>query len=526
MTQPVGPPRGYFLRRADRLFTYFDTAQGHLSRRTQARYCPNADGKVTTYSYDAANLLTAKTEPGGLTTSYTYDAAGRPAVTTKPDGSTSTSSYDDSGLLTRTHSSISGSTDTTYTYDAAGQRTSMVDASGSSSYEYNPTGQLSQETNGAGATTGYTYDDIGQLTSIAYPGANKTVTYAYDNAGNMPSVTDWNGHTTTFGYTADDQLSQRSAPNGVSQTSTFDAVGRATEISTAAASDTLGQFAYAYDANGNLTSSATGGSAFTASSRTHTYDSLGQLATTTGGTTAATYSSTSAGQISTTTAGAALGYNAKQELTSLSPPTGASTSFTYDGNGSRISASTPSSGFNGPVATEYAYTPAGSLASVTLPDSSTISYSSNGDGLRQSRTDAGATSQFTWDNAGTLSLLLNDGEHSYIYGPSSAPVEQISNKTGTTEYLFGDVVGSTRLITDETGVVIGSNTYDDYGKLTQHTGTGQSNMGYTGNWTDAATNLVYLRARDYDPATAQFMTVDPALDQTHQPYGYVANTRF
>jgi RHS repeat-associated protein len=84
-------------------------------------------------------------------------------------------------------------------------------------------------------------------------------------------------------------------------------------------------------------------------------------------------------------------------------------------------------------------------------------------------------------------------------------------------------VGSTRLITDETGVVIGSNTYDDYGKLTQHTGTGQSNMGYTGNWTDTATNLVYLRARDYDPTTAQFMTVDPALDQTHQPYGYVAN---
>ncbi len=31
------------------------------------------------------------------------------------------------------------------------------------------------------------------------------------------------------------------------------------------------------------------------------------------------------------------------------------------------------------------------------------------------------------------------------------------------------------------------------------------------------------RARDYDPATAQFLTVDPALDVTHQPYAYVAN---
>jgi hypothetical protein len=34
---------------------------------------------------------------------------------------------------------------------------------------------------------------------------------------------------------------------------------------------------------------------------------------------------------------------------------------------------------------------------------------------------------------------------------------------------------------------------------------------------------VYLRARDYDPATAQFLTVDPAVDETRQPYAYVAN---
>jgi hypothetical protein len=31
-----------------------------------------------------------------------------------------------------------------------------------------------------------------------------------------------------------------------------------------------------------------------------------------------------------------------------------------------------------------------------------------------------------------------------------------------------------------------------------------------------------LRARDYDPATAQFLTVDPEVDKTRQPYTYVA----
>lgn len=32
-----------------------------------------------------------------------------------------------------------------------------------------------------------------------------------------------------------------------------------------------------------------------------------------------------------------------------------------------------------------------------------------------------------------------------------------------------------------------------------------------------------MRARDYDPSTGQFLTVDPAVDQTRQPYAYTGN---
>jgi hypothetical protein len=35
--------------------------------------------------------------------------------------------------------------------------------------------------------------------------------------------------------------------------------------------------------------------------------------------------------------------------------------------------------------------------------------------------------------------------------------------------------------------------------------------------------LVYLRARDYDPATGQFLSVDPEVDTTDQPYAYAGN---
>jgi RHS repeat-associated protein len=89
--------------------------------------------------------------------------------------------------------------------------------------------------------------------------------------------------------------------------------------------------------------------------------------------------------------------------------------------------------------------------------------------------------------------------------------------------MAGDLVGSTRLITSSTGSVVGVNTYSEYGTLTSSTGTASSVIGYSGNWTDPDTGLVYLRARDYDPATAQFLTVDPLVDQTRQPYAYVAD---
>jgi RHS repeat-associated protein len=69
----------------------------------------------------------------------------------------------------------------------------------------------------------------------------------------------------------------------------------------------------------------------------------------------------------------------------------------------------------------------------------------------------------------------------------------------------------------------GVNIYDEYGNLTGHTGSTSSPIGHSGNWTDPDTALVYLRARDYDPATAQFLTVDPLVDQTRQPYAYVAS---
>ncbi|MEW6155035.1 MAG: RHS repeat-associated core domain-containing protein [Actinomycetota bacterium] len=48
-------------------------------------------------------------------------------------------------------------------------------------------------------------------------------------------------------------------------------------------------------------------------------------------------------------------------------------------------------------------------------------------------------------------------------------------------------------------------------------------MGLEGEYADAETGFVYLRARYYDPATGQFISRDPLTAMTGAPYAYTNN---
>jgi RHS repeat-associated protein len=98
-------------------------------------------------------------------------------------------------------------------------------------------------------------------------------------------------------------------------------------------------------------------------------------------------------------------------------------------------------------------------------------------------------------------------------------IEQINNTTGTVTYLHHDQAGSTRLLTGPTGTVTGKCSYSAYGTPTCE-GTATTPLGYDGQYTSSDTGLIYMRARVYDPATAQFLTVDPGVSVTQAPYSY------
>lgn len=194
------------------------------------------------------------------------------------------------------------------------------------------------------------------------------------------------------------------------------------------------------------------------------------------------------------------------------PPTGA-TVFGHDARGNRTSVTPPS----GP-ATNLGWDRADRLTSF----GTNATYAYDGTGLRASKTVSGVTSRFVWDRSGGLPLLLSDGTSTWVYGPDGLPLEQIDG-SGNVLWLHHDQLGSTRVVTDALGNTAATFSWDPFGNPAGSTGTVAVPLGWAGEYRDTESGLVYLRARYYDPATAQFLSVDPAYEVTGDRYGYVGN---
>src|SRR5205807_9140233 len=136
--------------------------------------------------------------------------------------------------------------------------------------------------------------------------------------------------------------------------------------------------------------------------------------------------------------------------------------FTYDTRGDRTTSTTAG------VTTSYGFDLARRLTSFTQGSTSTT-YAYNGDGLRTSKTVNGTTTNFMWDVADGLPLVLTDGSNAYVYGPDGRPLEQINGSSAV--FFHQDQLGSTRALTDATGTVVATYSYDNYGNTTGTTGT-------------------------------------------------------
>lgn len=489
--------------------TYDDN--GNVASQTNDITLPS-----TTYTYDALGRLSKVSDPLNRDTTYGYDLAGRPTTVTTPatptGTQTATTSYNIAGMVTGIDYSSPTTPDVAYTYDDDGHRLTMTDATGTTTYTYDNLGRLTATSNPLTGTVGYTYDLADRVTTLTYPGTHNVIR-GYDDAGRLTSVKDWiNTNPATFGYDNDGNWNATSYPNTVTATRTHDTTGALTGLTYTKGAATLGTLNYTRTDAGLLkTTTPTAGAPGT--SDTYTYNARDQLTSRDGGTTNYIYDA--AGRLTRTSNGSTLAYDSGDQLTTATPAAGAATSYTFDRRGER----TISQVAGAPTATTYAFDEAGHLTTYTPNGGPATSYTLDGDGTRAASTTSGIGHAWTWDRAtGGLPLLLADGIRCYLYGPGDTPLGQIYGTAST--WLHGDQHASTVLATDTTGVVTGTWSYDPYGDISSHTGTATTNLLYAGQYQDAESGQYYLRAREYDPATGSFLTVDPIVATTRSRYAY------
>ena len=477
-------------------------------------------GDTTSYAYNVDDQLTSTTDPLGHVTSTTYDNVGNEATLTNPDAKTTTYTYNADNQVQGVAYSDGTTPGVSLTYSANGQLATMTDGSGTSSYSYDYAGEPLTYENGAGATVGYSYDANGNVAALTYPGA-RTATESHDALGRLTSVTDWLGNTTSFAYDANSNLTATTYPNGVTSASTFDNVDRVTQMTDTLGSSTLAQFSYGYD-NASLLTSETDTGTPNAGTTSYSYNTLHEL--TAAG--SATYAYSPARNLTSGPGGTTQAFNSAGELcwatrtgsgACSSPPSGA-TSYAYSAEGN-LTHVTPTTG----TSTTFGWNEQNALTSVTPSTGSATSYSYDGNGLLQSETTPSATTELTWNIVGSLPALLSDATNDYLYGPSATPVEQVALSSGTPSYLLADHLGSVRAITSSTGAVTASFTYDAWGNANGTSGSATTPFRYAGGYLDPSSGLYYYRARWYDAATGQFMSLDPAVASTLAPYSYVGN---
>lgn len=445
-------------------------------------------GRKTIEEFDAAGNLTALIDPAERKTSYNYDAAGRLIEVNYSEEATPVATFD---------------------YDADGNVVAMSDGTGKSSFEYDQLNRLTRSEDGHGDVVSYGYNLGEELTTIAYPNG-KSVSHAYDAAGRLESVTDWLGGTTGFSYDANSNLEAITFPTATGNVDeyVFDRADRMIEATFTHGAETLASLAYSREKLGQIEKEVRNGLPGP-SELSIAYDKNDRL--TEAG--AATFEYDPADNL-TKGVGSTNTYDAASQL-----ETGTGIAYSYDKIGERTKA-TPTGG----PATAYKYNQLGNLLSVERPEEGeapaiTKSFAYDGAGRLASDTTGSTTRYLAWDLHDELPLLLYDGQYSYLYGPGGLPISQIS-ATGTVTYLHHDQLGSTRLLTSGLGEATGALSYYPYGSLEAQSGTATTSLGFAAQYTDSQTGLQYLRARFYDPSTAQFLTRDPLVLSTRAPYNY------
>jgi RHS repeat-associated protein len=518
-----------------------DDVQGRVAARPRLRTIgPSVPAKPATKTPTATNTPTATrtatptatgtpTQTGTPTPSNTATptATSTPTATATP---TKTNTPTATPTATKTPTATNTPTPTVpapttmalrYSYDAANRRTGLTYPDGSQeSWAYDAAGRVTAVA-GPGDATPYAvqHDGAGNLMQLAAPNGG-VERWSYDNAGRLTGTTWLSGTTALFTQTAQlDAVGQRRVLSDTWGVSGFgyDNAGRLVSASYPDGGTEADQ----YDAAGNrvalTTTSALSGTQVTQSH----YDAADQLLSSTGALGTTTYSYDGSGNqtgsvgpdgATTTT------FNALDQLTHIAGPA-TNLSVVPDGQGDRLRSyeqGTPQWAVANDAEDLAAFDGGAALASTDAPGASNADAGASGSGLSSLASSTTASSP-----TGVDYIYLNPAA-------GQAPLSGYNASTTQSTYLASDLLGSVRLATGAANAILGAGAYDAWGNARPNTpnAAGQvllaalqaaSPFGYAGQLFDAGSAAYAMRAREYNPATGQFLSVDPAAPNLNVP---------
>lgn len=514
-----------------------ETLLGNYDDRGNPGTITDANGVVSTLTYNGVDPKLASITTAGSTTSFEHDLVGQLTKIIRADGSWLQYTYDPARRLTAITNNLGERME--YDIDVAGKRTAqrLKDATGTlkqqQSWVYDELGRLLRSIGAGTQTDHYQYDLNDNPTGHTNP-RQFSSSSSFDALDRLVSQTDALSGVTQLGYDAQDNLTKVQDPRGVTTRYEYDGLGNLTKL----ISPDSGASTFEYDAAGNITRQTDARGVVV----TFSYDALNRL-------TARHYPATPALDAIYSydaTAGGNVGIG---RLTAIQDGSG-TLAYRYDARGNLIEQARSLS-INGQTLADtvtFQYDAADQLVGIGYPGAVQVGYPRNAGGqvARVTLTlDGGSTTnvasgisylpfgplqQLTWANGIQLNRQYDQDyqltrqdvgiwRNDYQRDANGNITELATNIWGTLSYGYDAL---DRLTSENTASKQGSYSYDDVGNRTQRQVTENG----------ATATTAYLYASDSNRLTAidgQSVSTDAAgnltQDRSSRLLGYDAQNR-
>ncbi len=539
------------------LYTY-DLLNNLLTVTQKGGTTDTTKWRARTFTYDSLSRLLTSNNPEVGTITYTYDANGN--VATKKDARNITTTYMHDTLNRETSRTYSNSDPTVTTvYDGTnclglspchnvGHRTSMTDAAGSEvwAYQVDSTNKRSahveqRTTNSITKTSTYYLDLAGNVYQAVYP-TGRVVNYTYDNANRPKSATDGSNGIT---YATDFQtaptgclsgavcytpqgtfyalsIGQASGFTGLNLTHTYNNRLQPLEFKASSSGGNAIDITYSFADPANTYNA---GHVFSITnnldatrSQTFSYDQLNRITSALTTSTHATSPSHCWGEnysldawsnltsIAQTGNSNYTGCVGESGFTATADGNNHLTNFSYDASGNTLNDGT------------YAYAWDGESQ---LKSANGVNYTYDGDGRRVSKSNG----KLYWYGSGgdilaeTNTTGATTAEYIFFAGKRIAMIPAVANPT----YYIEDLLGTSRVLTTNAGVVCYDADFYPYGGERAYTNTCPQNCKFEGKERDTETGNDDFGARYYSNRYGRWLSADWSNVPVAVPYANLTN---